>query len=116
MKYIRALDDIWEYNQKDNIAIRPSRLLDKSEQMWLRVKKDYIEKQADTIKELCDEFVMLRLKDELNDNEPIIFKHLDLAKSYFEKYLGYAIYGAIWTDKGLIYVAKMNKKGELKLL
>lgn len=26
------------------------------------------------------------------------------------------LYGAIWTDKGLIYVAKMNKKGELELL
>ena len=24
--------------------------------------------------------------------------------------------GAIWTDKGLIYVAKMNDKGELELL
>ena len=27
-----------------------------------------------------------------------------------------AIYGAIWTDKGLIYAAKMNDKGELELL
>ena len=26
------------------------------------------------------------------------------------------IYGAIWTDKGLIYVAKMNEEGELELL
>lgn len=26
------------------------------------------------------------------------------------------VYGAIWTDKGLIYVAKMNNKGELELL
>jgi hypothetical protein len=26
------------------------------------------------------------------------------------------LYGAIWTDKGLIYVAKMNEKGELELL
>ena len=26
------------------------------------------------------------------------------------------IYGAIWTSKGLIYVAKMNDKGELCLL
>ena len=25
----------------------------------------------------------------------------------------YEIYGAIWTDKGLIYVAKMNEKGEI---
>lgn len=28
----------------------------------------------------------------------------------------YEIYGAIWTDKGLIYVAKMNEKGEFELL
>lgn len=26
------------------------------------------------------------------------------------------VYGAIWTDKGLIYIAKMNDKGELELL
>ena len=25
-------------------------------------------------------------------------------------------YGAIWTDKGLIYVAKINEKRELELL
>ena len=28
----------------------------------------------------------------------------------------YDWYGAIWTDKGLIYVAKMNSNGELELL
>ena len=26
------------------------------------------------------------------------------------------LYGAIWTDKGLIYVAKMNEDDELELL
>ena len=26
------------------------------------------------------------------------------------------VYGSIWTDKGLIYVAKMNDKGELELI
>ena len=26
------------------------------------------------------------------------------------------VYGAIWTSKGLIYVAKMNDKGELELI
>lgn len=62
-------------------------------------------KQADTIKELCDEFVMI------SDG-----KHkLDIGcHSYGDKKI--QIYGAIWTDKGLIYVAKMNKKGELELL
>ena len=29
---------------------------------------------------------------------------------------GGTIKGAIWTDKGLIYVAKMNDKGELELI
>lgn len=62
-------------------------------------------KQADTIKELCDEFVMISYG-----------KHkLDIGcHSYGDKKI--QIYGAIWTDKGLIYVAKMNEKGELELL
>lgn len=66
---------------------------------------DDILKQADTIKELCDEFVMI------SDG-----KHkLDIGcHSYSDEKI--QIYGAIWTDKGLIYVAKMNKKGELELL
>ena len=62
-------------------------------------------KQADTIEELCDEFVMISGG-----------KHkLDIGcHSYGDKKI--QIYGAIWTDKGLIYVAKMNEKGELELL
>ena len=108
MKYIRTKDGrIGKFYQEQSFTITCSLGC---------IDKDNILNQADTIEELCDEFVMLRLKDEMNDNEPIIFKHLDLAKSYFEKYLGYAIYGAIWTDKGLVYVAKMNKEGELELL
>ena len=62
-------------------------------------------KEADTIKELCDDFVMI------SDG-----KHkLDIGcHSYGDEKI--QIYGAIWTDKGLIYVAKMNEKGILKLL
>lgn len=64
-------------------------------------------KQADTIEELCDEFVCFENKMTFHNLETITsscnLKHL-------------TIYGAIWTDKGLIYVAKMNDKGELELL
>lgn len=62
-------------------------------------------KEANTIKELCDEFVMI------SDG-----KHkLDIGcHSYGDEKI--QIYGAIWTDKGLIYVAKMNEKGCLELL
>ena len=60
-------------------------------------------KQADTIEELCDEYVCCK---------DIIFE------SELDDYIatGNIVYGAIWTSKGLIYVAKMNDKGELELL
>ena len=79
-------------------------------------------KEADTIEELCDEFVYEILTGE--DEEPmyrdIHNARIDIKtqlKIYEDDMAGVrAIYGAIWTDKGLIYVAKMNKKGELELL
>ena len=52
---------------------------------------------APSLKELKDS-----LKTELN------------GKTYISKYD--VIYGAIWTDKGLIYVAKLNADGNLELL
>ena len=65
------------------------------------------DRQADTIEELCDEFVV-----DLNGKK--IISALTFERSL--DYGGDEIYGAIWTDKGLIYVAKMNDKGELELL
>ena len=66
--------------------------------------------QADTIEELCDTFVVHKLGffDETLESLLEQCKYLD--KSKIE------IYGAIWTDKGLKYVAKMNEKGIIELL
>ena len=62
-------------------------------------------KKAETIKELCDEFVMI------SNEKP----KLDCGcHSYSDKNI--QIYGAIWTEWGLKYVAKMNNKGELELI
>ena len=69
-------------------------------------KQDVDYQQADTIEELCDEFVAVGILTE----QPYIVK---LPKAYCKNM---NVYGAIWTDKGLIYVAKMNKSGELELL
>ena len=66
-------------------------------------------KQADTIEELCDAFVEI-----YNDGTYEITPINDIR--FFESYKNHIVYGAIWTDKGLIYVAKMNDKGELELL
>lgn len=69
-------------------------------------------KVADTIEELCDEFVMI---DE--ENEHYIKQDNDIHHIRRKWAIGnYKVYGAIWTDEGLIYVAKMNDKGELELL
>ncbi len=116
-------------------------------------------KPANTIEELCDEFVIVNNADALpfriNVHEqwftevqksrvpliPLSIMTFDYAKERFERlkeFFGtkeihdkYAnclyeknpnfvfdgtIKGAIWTNKGLIYVAKMNKKGKLELL
>lgn len=75
-----------------------------------------ITKQADTIEELCDEFV---IKPKNNMKNWLAFgvnvKHLK-ESIYNLNYPIKEVFGAIWTDKGLIFVAKMNEKGELKLL
>ena len=66
---------------------------------------DYI-KYALDIEDLFDEYIILRPED-----KPYLADDDDLKLKYHV-----VTYGAIWTDKGLIYVAKMNKKGEFELL
>lgn len=84
-------------------------------------------KQADTIEELCDEFVYKKEKvaPVINKENPHLSYILvdiddmtpfDTRRMVYLKDLVEPLYGAIWTDKGLIYVAKMNEKGELELL
>ena len=78
--------------------------------------KKYIVKQADTIEELCDEFVVVENGGHYIPAylEEAIDRKLGTAND--EEPIPMDIYGAIWTDDGLIYVAKMNEKGELELL
>ena len=77
----------------------------------LNSKWENIIAQADTIEELCDEYVIPRYQDTFivdRFSKQICLNHIKC---------GYGdVYGAIWTSKGLIYVAKMNDKGELELI
>jgi len=79
--------------------------------IYLTFDGEYLKKfkLGDTIEELCDKFVYVYNKN----------NHTFIAAFQFKTYLEFdgIIYGAIWTDKGLIYVAKMNeKKGKLELI
>ena len=120
MKYIRTKDGrIIEYKPK------PKYENDKATLDWFLANNCgggfNVSKIADTIEELCDIFVL--------DNVIPCLIHLSKTKGYYYYYGDsdkksclmpiyeeYKIYGAIWTDKGLIYVAKMNEKGDLCLL
>ena len=119
-KYIRTEKGIYEVVEDSNkewgkqIVVK----FPKNLNMKLADVKDQIIKQANTIEELCDEFVYEKGCG-ANRGKPMISKN-DF-KSLSEWYVDYGfkvntVYGAIWTDKGLIYVAKMNDKGELELI
>ena len=85
-----------------------------------------IVKQSNTIEELCDEFVFEDMDghylcDFCEQTDIDVGSKFDELKYWFnhskeQQYKTRNCYGAIWTDKGLIYVAKMNYKGELELL
>ena len=82
------------------------------------ILRSQVIKQADTIEELCDEFVVF--DKEQPNGKLLYYKSFENLKKEFidfekdkEKVV---VFGSIWTDKGLIYVAKMNYKGELELI
>ena len=107
MKYIRTKDKIYKYDENN--------------------EKDYLNycssATADTIEELCDEFVIYTPNMYSNMKVYLRYEFESKLDSAIQDYKNYQdineevyLYGAIWTDKGLIYVAKLNEKGELELL
>ena len=75
-------------------------------------------RESENIEDLCDEFVVF--DKEQPNGKLLYYKGFENLKKEFidfekdkEKVV---VCGAIWTDKGLIYVAKMNDKGELVLI
>ena len=75
--------------------------------------------EADTIEELCDLFYLDRGGD-VDVNDFYDKYQLDVAKEYYleeiRHFIPIKLQAYIRTDKGLIYVAKMNDKGELELI
>lgn len=74
-------------------------------------------KQSENLEELCDEFVVF--DKEQPNGKLLYYKGFENLKKEFidfekdkEKVV---VFGAIWTDKGLIYVAKFNDNGKLEL-
>lgn len=113
MKYVRTKDVIYEITEQD---IENHCLVIKvNENRHDLIHESLGIKQAGTIEELCDEFVWVSIDDEYCNRKANLYG-LKTSKMQVNCPQIKCIYGAIWTDKGLIYVAKMNDKGELELL
>ena len=127
MRYIRTKDGIYDlekslFHQYNGIRVLTPYCKQYEENPSLC-------KTADTIEELCDEFLDTSelkttntggwLYDEFDsDNKCLVYYAEDERRTIplneFDDLS--KIYGAIWTEWGLKYVAKMNEKGELELL
>jgi hypothetical protein len=122
MRYIRNKDNIYEivddYGSSCAVKSRGKRGRTAIDGFTIKYGLSHAPR-ADSIKELCDEFVAFEngfLRPRLE------FKNID--ESVLDAFLHCAkiecpnadLFGSIWTKKGLIHVAKINKKGELELL
>ena len=114
MKYIRTKDAITTdklYEQALEICALTYENAQKSDLKIIN--------QSDTIEELCDRLVVIHKYGEQPKDMSFYEAHyfIDVwTRKVKSNDPIVAIYGAIWTNKGLIYVAKMNEKGELELL
>lgn len=111
MKYIRTKDEIIDLIKLSNLDINDRGDItwyDDAEKYGHMIDYEDIIKTADTIEELCDAYVII-YKD---GTKGILFMPTEINTKLAKTE---TVYGAIWTDKGLIYVAKMNEKGELEL-
>lgn len=67
-------------------------------------------REAETIEELCDEFVGV---DNTCENGHQLLRAIPYKCANF---WNGGVYGAVWCEFGLKYVAKLNSKGEFELL
>ena len=91
------------------------------------ITKDQVINQSENLEELCDEFV-LHYGDTMQTSIPIPWatyerrddnwqKHKEKLISELKKAERKAtVYGAVWCEFGLKYVAKMNSDGKLVLI
>ena len=118
MKYIRTIDGVFESSHPNKVVIYKEIIPKHNGTFQIvdyegEIQAGAIIAEADTIEELCDEFVLV---------DETLPPHLDRDLKEITRYKTYIagsrgnVYGAVWTSKGLIYVAKLNNKGELELI
>ena len=114
MSYIRTKNNIYEEYAREK---RPDGCVITTS--GARVPFTAILRESDTIEKLCDHLVVIEKESSFSPHIQYRFLgNLFIDHSYDEKFQQnkLIVYGAIWTNRGLTYVARMNDDGELKLL
>ena len=110
MKYVRTKKGIYEAIK----LIRDGSFFDAYDETILQ--------EDDTIEELCDGFYNDILGEGIFNFDPL-YMYLNF-EDFKDDFIGYRVhdgwtgngYGFIKTDRGLIYVAKMDSEGKLELI
>lgn len=108
--YIRTKDGVYEV-EKEEFGLYCCKGLE----MAVAPYDEEILKQSENLEELIDDFVI----DWLPTNHKDIFKVDKYSKEVVKSCIGNnktKVYGAIWTPKGLIFVAIMNENGDLEFI
>ena len=124
MKYAKYKDEILEIHGETDAAYVACKEGDYCGDTAIFISKSHVKqlerviKIADSMDELFDAFVAVIYDEDGVERHKYYSKDSDNACTVRWQIgkLANAIYGAIWTDKGLKYVAKMNEEGELELL
>ena len=107
MSYIRTKDGVYEVVDTYEVKYVIGYTEDGFE---ISIYKENVISQSESLEELCDEFVGV---DKTCENGHQLLRAVPYKCA---NYWNGGVYGAIWTSKGLIYVAKMNENGDLELI
>ena len=110
MSYIRTKDGVYEMDEIKPYFLDENQKLFINNELRIAINENQVIAQSENLEELCDEFVGV---DKTCENGHQLLRAIPYKCANF---WNGGVYGAIWTDKGLIYVAKMNDKGELELI
>lgn len=114
--YIRTKNRIYEVDERTKWAqysIRGKTMVKNADFQY--ASNENIISQSENLEELCDMTIVV------DDERPNSVFELEwgIDNELLSKYKdveGVYVYGAIYTDKGLIYVAKMDSEGKLVLI
>lgn len=115
MKYIRTKDGRISYlTSEPNEEVPEYEIITSKGTVAYRMESQVV-KIADTIAELCDVFVVEN--EYCGQVSQSMYSDFEKAKQNIDITSNDVIYGSLRiAGKGIIYVAKMNEKGELELL